>query len=130
MGWCRQDRTEQRVVEAEFGGVVEFLRVVAGSADPGEVRAFPAGRECRGREMQTVGPGATRNVGIVIDQHEGTALSRDARDRLGEPQALRGGPALVAYLDQPQALVQCFFQPFELTLDAFDLARGDGHRRR
>ena len=57
-----------------------------------------------------VGAGTVRDVGVVIDHHDGAALPRDARDRLGEPQALGAGPALVAYLDQAQALIQRFFQ--------------------
>ena len=45
-GRRRQDRAEQRVIEAQFAGAGDFpLRVVAGSARPGEVRSLvQAGR--------------------------------------------------------------------------------------
>lgn len=40
VGRRRQDRAEQRVIEAQFAGAGDFLRVVAGSTHPGEVRSL------------------------------------------------------------------------------------------
>ena len=127
MGLSGQDRAEQGVIEPQFAGTGNFCRAMAGGTNPGEVRACGACCEARSREVDAVSTNAVRDFLTVVDDDQRPMIVRQSANSLGKPQTLGCWPALVAYLYQPQPVVQGFVQPFQLALDAFALAHADRH---